>query len=95
MHRPDDDEIVIHAANVNPITRVEYLIVGFLCPEGQDIETGKITEISDQIVSERLSKAIVISPGKFPESLKSLPELAPMEFIDGVKMRELKAKMVL
>lgn len=95
MTRPEEHEIAIRAANVNPITRVEYLVVGFFVPEGQEVERVKITEVSDQIVSERMSKAILVTPGTFPEEAKNLPELAPMEFIDGVKMAEIKGKMVL
>ena len=93
--RPQSDEVVIRAANVNPITRVEYLIVGFYVAPHVEIAPTKIMEVSDQIVSERLSKGILITPGFFPESAKCLPELAPMEFIDGTKMNEMKGKIIL
>jgi hypothetical protein len=95
MTRPEEFEIVIRAVNANPITRVEYLVVGFYAPESQEIERVKITEVSEQIVSERISKGILVTPGSFPAEVKNLPELAPLEFIDGVKMAEIKGKMIL
>lgn len=95
LTRPQNDEVVIRAANVNPITRVEYLIVGFYVAPHVEIAPTKIMEVSDQIVSERISKGILITPGFFPESAKRLPEIAPMEFIDGTKMTEMKGKIIL
>lgn len=92
---PIDNEVVITAQNTNPITRVEYLVVGFLARSDQEIERVRITEVSEQIVSERLSKGILITTGLFPDAVKNLPELAPLEFIDGKKIAELKSKMVL
>jgi hypothetical protein len=95
ISRPADDEIVIRAANANPITRVEYLLVAFHTAPGAEIPVTKVMEISDQIVSERISKGILVSPGHFAESVKGLPEVAPMEFIDGARMAELRKKIIL
>lgn len=93
--RPHDDEIVIRAASANPITRVEYIIVGFHVPYHCEVEATKIMEVSEQIVSERISKGIIITTGTIPEAVHTLPELAPMEFIDGEKIVELQGKIVL
>lgn len=93
--RPEDDELVIRAQSANPITRVDYILVAFFTPRHLEVEVTKIMEVSDQIVSERLSKGIIVTTGQIPESVKSLPELAPMEFIDGARVEELKKKIIL
>jgi len=88
----DNDEIVVRAITQDPITKVQFLVVGFHLHHSDTIENNKIMEISDQIVSERLSKAIIMTTGKIDPSVKNLPELAPMEFIDGEKLKELITK---
>lgn len=93
--RPEDDEVVIRAVSANPITRVEYLLVGFHVPPETEIAVGKVMEVSDQIVAERISKGILVTPGRFPEAVRGLPELAPMEFIDGQRMGELRGRIIL
>lgn len=80
------EQIIIRARSRQPIIQVEYLIVGFwIVPESKVTGT-QILEISDQVISERLSKAIIITTGQFEPGVYSLPERAPMEFIDGKKL---------
>jgi len=85
----DNDEIIIRATTLNPITKVEFLVIGFHLHHNDTVENNKVMEISDQIVSERLSKGIIMTTGKIDPTIKNLPELAPMEFIDGTKLKEL------
>lgn len=88
-------EVNIRAHSKDPITKVEYLIVGFYCPQAQAIEAQKIMEISDHIVSERLSKGIIMTNGMIDHSLKNLPELAPLEFIDRTRLLALAKELTL
>lgn len=80
------EQIVIRARSRQPIIQVEYLIAGFWIQPDTQVTATQILEISDQVVSERLSKAIVITTGIFDPTVYSLPERAPMEFIDGRKL---------
>jgi|APSaa5957512535_1039671.scaffolds.fasta_scaffold222585_2 hypothetical protein len=82
-------EVIIRAISPHPITKVEYLIVGLYISHLDTVGHHKILAISDQIISERLSKAIVITTADFDPHIKSMPELAPMELIDGTRLMEL------
>lgn len=87
---PIDNEVVITAQNTNPITRVEYLVAGFLLPRHSVLEINRVMELSDQIVSERLSKGIIVTTGRIDrEAALRLPELAPIEFIDGERLEKM------
>lgn len=88
-------ELSIRAENVNPITRVEYLVLGIFTTNTEAIDSTTLTAFSDQIVSERISKGIFITPATISEHLKNLPELAPIDFVDGAKFVELKNKIIL
>jgi hypothetical protein len=90
VSQPAGGEVAIRAASINPITRVEYLIAGFLLPRHSVLETSRVMELSDQIVSERLSKGIIVTTGRVDrEAALRLPELAPIEFIDGGKLEQM------
>lgn len=85
----ENDEIVVRAHSSNPITNVSFLVVCFHLHKKQTLDNSKVMEISDQIISERLSKGIIMTTGLIDPAVKNLPELAPMEFIDGNKLKEL------
>lgn len=51
-----------------------------------------ILEFSNVILQERVSKGIFITTGRFTPDLATISELAPMEFIDGVKLKSLMAE---
>lgn len=89
---PSSGEVALRAASSSPITKVEFLICGFLLPTTAVLDNQKIMAISDHVVSERISKAIVITTGLFDPQVKNRPELAPMEFVDGKKFSELLKK---
>jgi hypothetical protein len=84
-------EIVMRATSQNPITTVEYLAVGFHLPRSAELETARIIEISDQIVSERLGKGIIMTTGKINiAAIQALPEIASLSLIDGDHLTMLK-----
>lgn len=88
-------ELTIRAVNVNPITRVEYLVMGLFLTGNDTLDMATLSNFSDQIVSERISKGILITPAAVSEHLKNLPELAPIDFVDGQKFVEWQKKMIL
>lgn len=84
---PTGDEVVIRAASINPITRVDYLAVGFYLPKSATVETARIIEVSDQIVSERIGKGLIMTTGKIDRAaIIAQPELATLELIDGERL---------
>ena len=88
---PSGDEVVIRATSINPITRVDYLAVGFYLPKSATVETARIVEVSDQIVSERISKGLIMTTGKIDRaSIIAQPELATLELIDGERLTVLQ-----
>ncbi len=84
-----NDEVIIHASTRDPITRVHLLIVGFHLLADEVLETSRITEISEQIISERISKGIIMTTGKIDKSITTMPELAPLELVDGTDLKRL------
>lgn len=81
-----DNEIIFRATHKDPIIDVQFLVVALYLAPDKTASTNKIMEISDQIISERLSKAIIITSGKIDMSVKLRPELAPMTLIDFDKL---------
>jgi len=89
VNQIENEEIAIRAESKAAITKVQYLIVGFFINKSQFVDTGKIMEISDQIVSERLSKGIIMTSGQIDQSIRRTPELAPLELIDRNQLQQL------
>ncbi len=73
----------------NPVTKVKMMVVGILNPPDHFVDNLKIMNISDEIISERLSKGIIITTGVFDPLITRAPELAPIEFIDGKRFKDL------
>jgi len=92
VNQLENDELIVRATTADPITQVQFLIVCYYLHKDDTLDNNKIMEISDQIVSERLSKGIIMTTGRIDEAAKNLPEQAPMEFIDGFKLQELIEK---
>lgn len=92
VYQSEGNEIIAKAVSQDPITAVQFLIVGYFLHPQALLESGKIMEISDQIISERISKGIIITSGKIDDTVKLLPELAPITFLDGSKVKELIEK---
>lgn len=85
-----NDEIIINAISRTPVTRVRFLIVGIHLISQEPLESNRIMEISEQIISERYSKGIIITTGIIDKSILSTPELAPIELIDGEEFIKLQ-----
>lgn len=90
--QPSADEFVAQAESPHPITRVEFLICGFLLPQDATLDPNRVQEISEQIISERISKGIIITTGKIDLGQMHFSEQAPLEFIDGIRLQSLIAE---
>ncbi len=89
FHRTGDNQLDILAKNPAPFTGGEYLVQCLYVPEDFTVDAARILEFSHTIVQDRLSKGIFMTMGRFTPDLGSIGELAPIEFIDGKKFREL------
>lgn len=89
VQQVDGTEVIMKATTSDPITQVEYLVVCFYLHGDDSVGTYQVQAISDQIISERLSKGIIITSGQIDPAVFALPELASMTFIDGTKMMAL------
>lgn len=86
---PGENKIDIRARNPAPIVGGELLIhCLYLSPQAV-VGPERILELSNRIVSERVSKGIFITTGRFTPELSVLGELAPIEFIDGERLQQL------
>lgn len=92
VYQSQDNEIIVKAVSQDPVIAVQFLIIGFYLHPQALLEAPKIMEISDQIVSERISKGIIMTTGHIDDAVKLIPELAPISFIDGRQLKELMEK---
>lgn len=90
-----EQELVIRAESKNEISKVDYLVMGYHITSKEELPTALVAAFSDQIVSERIAKGMVITPGLISDATLGLPELASIDFIDGSKMAELQKKIIL
>lgn len=84
--------IDIRAKNNTPFTGGDFLVHGFYDPVGRSVPQPQVIEFSDMIVQERISKGIFITNSRFESDPRLISELAPMEFIDGGRLKELIQK---
>jgi restriction endonuclease Mrr len=92
IQRTDDDNLDIRARNPAPVVGGEFFIRCVYLPEGR-IESAEILEMSNVIVQDRLSKGIFMTNGRFTEDLTAISELAPIEFIDGARLKAISSNL--
>ncbi|HEX5038198.1 MAG TPA: restriction endonuclease [bacterium] len=93
IQRTDDDNLDIRAKNPAPVVGGEFFIRCVYLPDGGRIEAAEIIEMSNVIVQDRLSKGIFMTNGRFTEDLPAIGELAPIEFIDGARLKAISADL--
>ncbi|MBI2981950.1 MAG: restriction endonuclease, partial [Deltaproteobacteria bacterium] len=91
-HEERENQIDIIAKNPTPFTGGLLLIRGLLIPSKGIVGLPQILEFSNVVREERLMKGIFVTTGSFSPELGTLAELAPIEFIDGKKLGELREK---
>ena len=92
--RSDSTQVDIIAVNSVPIIGGKLLVHCLYEKPEQVIGTAEILELSNRVISERLSKGIFITTASFTDEIPGISELAPLEFIDGKAFRKLIEKYV-
>ena len=83
VQRPRPNELDILAVNPAPFIGGDLIVhCAYIQPE-EVIGPAAIIELSNMVIQSRLTKAILITTGKFTDEKDTLGELAPMEFLDG------------
>lgn len=95
IQRTEDDSLDIRATNPAPVLGGEFFIRCVYLPDSsnQRIEAVEILELSNVIVQDRLSKGIFMTNARFTEELPAIGELAPIEFIDGERLKKMMGNL--
>ncbi|HCU25918.1 MAG TPA: hypothetical protein DF383_12950 [Deltaproteobacteria bacterium] len=88
-YRTEDNEIDIFAENPTPIVGGPFLAHLILYPEGAQVTSAEVQNFASNLIGERRGKGILITTGFFAPDVAMLPELPPMEMIDGKRLAEL------
>lgn len=88
-YRTEDNEIEMYVENPTPMVGSPMIAHLILYPEGAKVTSTDVMNFASDIVGERRSKGIMITTGFFAGDVSYLPELPPMEFIDGKKLAAL------
>lgn len=88
-HRNKQGEIDITALNPQPITGGSYIVRCALIPPEIPINSTQIIALSDTVLAERALKGIFITTGFFSEEVPKLTEGAPLELINGQRLRQI------
>ncbi len=93
LEEEESNETRIDILARNPAPRIGGLLLirGLYQPPSAIVPTTDVLEFSNMIVQERVMKGILITTGRFSPEVKTIPELAPMELIDGEELTRLIA----
>lgn len=87
--RSEDNEVDIYLENPAAIVGGPLTAHLILYPQGAVVTSTDVQNFATDIVGERKSKGIMITTGFFGPDVATLPELPPMEFIDGKRLAQL------
>ncbi|MCC6273334.1 MAG: restriction endonuclease [Deltaproteobacteria bacterium] len=88
-YRTEDNEIDIFAENPEPIVGGPFMAHLILYPEGAQVTSAEVQNFASNLIGERRGKGILVTTGFFAPDVAMLPELPPMEMIDGKRLAEL------
>jgi len=88
-YRTEDNEIDIFAENPEPIVGGPFMAHLILYPEGAQVSSAEVQNFASNLIGERRGKGILMTTGFFAPDVAMLPELPPMEMIDGKRLAEL------
>lgn len=88
-YRSEDNEIDIFAENPEPIVGGPFMAHLILYPEGAQVSSAEVQNFASNLIGERRGKGILMTTGFFAPDVAMLPELPPMEMIDGKRLAEL------
>ncbi|MFO1463866.1 MAG: restriction endonuclease [bacterium] len=85
-YRTEDNEIDIYAENPAPIVGGPFVAHLILYPVGAQVTSMDVQNFASNLIGERRGKGILITTGFFAPEVALLPELPPMELIDGKRL---------
>lgn len=88
-YRDNDNEADVYAENPTPLIGGPVIIHLHLYPEDGRITSMDVMNFASDLVGERRGKGIYLTTGHFGPDVWTLPELPPMDFIDGKKLGSL------
>lgn len=88
-YRDKDFEADIYADNPQPLIGGPVIVHIHLYPEDGRITSMDVMNFASNLVGERRGKGIYLTTGHFAPDVWTLPELPPMDFIDGKKLQDL------
>jgi len=91
-YRDQDNTADIYAENPQPFVGGPVVVRLVLYPPDGQINTVDVMNFSSDLVGDRRGKGLFITTGTFAPEIGALPELPPMDFIDGKKLTELFEK---
>lgn len=88
-YRDKDNEADIYAENPAPLIGGPVIVHLHLYPDDSRITSVDVMNFASNLVGERRGKGIYLTTGHFAPEVDTLPELPPMDFIDGKKFESL------
>lgn len=88
-YRDNDREADVYAENPTPLIGGPVIVHLHLYPEDGRITSMDVMNFASDLVGERRGKGIYMTTGHFGPDVWTLPELPPMDFIDGKKLENL------
>jgi hypothetical protein len=82
-YRENDFEADVYAENPTPLIGGPVIAHLMLYPENGLVSSMDVMNFASNLVGERRGKGLFITTGSFAPEVWTLPELPPMEFIDG------------
>ena len=92
INRIGENRLDLIARNPTPITGGQFLVHCLYLGPAEIITATQVIELSNMVLQERLSKGIFITTGRFTDEIRSIGELAPIEYIDGPALKGLVEK---
>jgi hypothetical protein len=82
-------QLEVMAVHGAPIVGGHYLIHGELLHPGETVEAVQVLALIDAVKGEGASKGVLITNGFFSDEASTAAVAAPVELINGVRLREL------
>lgn len=93
IERTDDNILEITAHNPAPIVGGQFFVYCVYLNPAEFVSAAEILEVSNMIIQDRLSKGILMTNTRFTDDLPAISELAPLEFIDGARLKTVLADL--
>jgi len=88
-YRDKDNEADIYAENPAPLIGGPVIVHLHLYPDDGRVTSMDAMNFASNLVGERRGKGLYLTTGHIAPEVWTLPELPPMDFIDGKKLEEL------